>query len=658
MKKITTLSGAIFLTAVQIFAGTIQPNRQEYANPLTIKDLPRLENNLKQVARHPAPASNNTPSIVYGYCGEPFQSFGISWAEYTALVEFPEAFVNKYDGARVTSVQIASPDNFMNPEINNFTSINLCFYREKGGEAFYSQPATLSSKGFDWADIALETPVEIEAGKPFFVGYSGIAPTIDDACFTADGNYNSLNYGLWLGYTDSETGEYKWEPYTEWYGNLCLRLVLESDNLPTDEMTVEGIYPPGSVFTNEPFSVLATVTNKASNDIENITLEYSTGKQNGTIVVNAEPAIKFGESRDILIDGLVCDTIGARVPLECRITAINGNPDATIENLAETQYIILSMPEGVGFDRNVVVEEGTGTWCGYCPMGIVGMEYMSNKYTDGSFIPIAIHYNDRMESKTYGEIAKKHFENYPSALVNRDTTRVGIIQPEAGILEIAYTYLREMPAYAEISMAASYTDENRSALSVNTSSHFAIDTEDTYSVIIALTENNVGPYKQENYFANYAEGIEMGGFETMEEQVSITFNDVARSLSASEAIGCETGTSYETHMEIPLETLSSKDDFSVVAMIVNDKTGEIENAVAQHSASISTGIVNTAKELAKVSARKGMIEVTGATSETQTTVYTPAGTVAGAIKGNGAVGLSSGLYIVRCGDKCLKVSVK
>lgn len=39
--------------------------------------------------------------------------------------------------------------------------------------------------------------------------------------------------------------------------------------------------------------------------------------------------------------------------------------------------------------RNVVVEEGTGTWCGYCPRGTVAIKRMNEKYPD-QFIGIAV----------------------------------------------------------------------------------------------------------------------------------------------------------------------------------------------------------------------------------------------------------------------------
>ena len=629
---------------------------KEYHNPMTVKDMPVVKNIKGHALKAPSRAA--TSCMECGYCGEPAMSFGTSWTEYTALVEFPQSFVDKFAGASITAVWIASPDNFENPEINNFTDINLCFYYDFDGTPFYSQAATLSTTAFEWNEIPLTTPLTIEKDKPFLVGYAGLAPTFDDSCFAVDTKTNTDEYGLWLGYTDEETGKRIWEPYTEWYGNLCLKLVVEGDNLPTDEIKLNGLYLPANVTTGEPFSILADFKNAASNDIESITLEYTIDGTTSSITNIVEPAPGFGETANTKFTGLVCNSIGTSVPVSCRISAINGNSDAVVEGNPTSEYRILSFPEGLGYKRNVVVEEGTGTWCGYCPIGIVGMEYMKEKYTDGSFIPVALHYNDPMESATYKEVAEKYFESYPNALVNRELSNVGIVEPNPELLDLAFNYVKDIPAAAEITLAAEYSDATESALSISTSSRFAIDTDDTYTVYIALTENNVGPYDQTNYFADYAEGFAMGGFEEMTDPVSLKYNDVARCIAAIGQTGNRAGEIYTLNSTIPLDVLSSKEDYSIVAMIINDNTGIIENAVLQKSSAITTEVEGIGVSSTVVKTDKSSITIAGAPDNAISTVYTTSGSVAATITGNGTATLVPGLYIVNAGGKACKVICK
>src|SRR5699024_9086047 len=73
--------------------------------------------------------------------------------------------------------------------------------------------------------------------------------------------------------------------------------------------------------------------------------------------------------------------------------------------------------------KMVVFEEGTGTWCGYCPRGIVAMEYMydnSNQFPN--FIGIAVHNQDPMMVAEYDNGA--NFPGFPNSNVDRGLTEM------------------------------------------------------------------------------------------------------------------------------------------------------------------------------------------------------------------------------------------
>lgn len=601
--------------------------------------------------------SSGAATISYGYCGEPGLCFGVAWQEYTALVEFPQSFTETFDGGEIIGMQIASPDNFEDPEVNNFTSLNLGFYEEMGGVPFYTQPATLSSVAYEWNDIMLDSPIKIEAGKPFFVGYSGISPTIDDTCFAVDFQRNNDSVGLWLGWTDEDTGEEIWEPFTDSYGNLCLRLIISATHLPEDIMNLDEVYLPGYVRTGEPFSLTATVTNNAYNDIESFTLAYSVGEKSGAIDVAVTPPLQPGATADVDICGLVCEEVGVAVPLDYSVTAVNGNQEAVITDSSAHDALLLSLPEGVGYQRNVVIEEGTGTWCGYCPMGIVAMDYLAEKYTDGSLIPVAIHYNDPMESETYVEVAKEYFDAYPKAMINRDIYRYGVVEPDSLLLEALYLYTLDIPAYARLNINADYADESRTSLEVSAVATFAVPTANSYRLEIALTENNMGPYPQTNFFAGTPE--EMGGFENMGDPVLLTYNEVGRAIYSCGKIeqGVEEAKDYDITASVSLDALSDKENFTLVAMLVNNETGEIENAVMKKfdgGAGIHTSMADSSNIRISISA--GSLSISGA--EGQCYIYTPSGTLIATIESSGSVSFAPGIYLVKTPSSLHKVYVR
>ena len=79
--------------------------------------------------------------------------------------------------------------------------------------------------------------------------------------------------------------------------------------------------------------------------------------------------------------------------------------------------------------HKVVIEEGTGQWCGYCPMGILSFEYLKEIYPD-QFIGIAVHNNDNMMVDEYD--AGLHFSQFPLGYANRVVT----CQPMTGNYEL------------------------------------------------------------------------------------------------------------------------------------------------------------------------------------------------------------------------------
>ena len=52
------------------------------------------------------------------------------------------------------------------------------------------------------------------------------------------------------------------------------------------------------------------------------------------------------------------------------------------------------------YPRTVVYEEGTGTWCGWCPLGGFLLDELGRQHPD-RFVGIAVHRNDEMATYTY-----------------------------------------------------------------------------------------------------------------------------------------------------------------------------------------------------------------------------------------------------------------
>lgn len=230
------------------------------------------------------------------------------------------------------------------------------------------------------------------------------------------------------------------------------------------------------------------------------------------------------------------------------------------------------------FKRKVVVEEGTGTWCGWCPRGIVGLRETFERHPD-DFIPIAVHVQDEMYTDDYMPLIEQKFGNYPICIMNRRY----VFDPNAEAIEY-YFGIGSETSNAAIKMSAQWVDETKKEVKVNTATSFAYDMPDDYRIAYVITENKVGPYSQVNYYSG-GSGGEMGGFENEPNKVSIYFDHVARSISNVNGtrrtvpegpLGGEVY-QYSHVLEIP-DNVQNIENIELTVLLINQETLFIENA--------------------------------------------------------------------------------
>ncbi len=158
----------------------------------------------------------------------------------------------------------------------------------------------------------------------------------------------------------------------------------------------------------------------------------------------------------------------------------------------------------------VVIEEGTGTWCGWCPRGAVSLEQLEEKYGD-YFQGIAIHSGDPMAAHLYTQqFVDAYVPGFPSGQLNRTQT----LSMNPGASESAFLEALLAPAVTSMEVGAELTDGNQLTVSVKYTFSEAVNEQ--FRVACALVENGVSGtesgYAQSNYYANNANG-DMFGWE-------------------------------------------------------------------------------------------------------------------------------------------------
>lgn len=177
--------------------------------------------------------------------------------------------------------------------------------------------------------------------------------------------------------------------------------------------------------------------------------------------------------------------------------------------------------------KNVLVEESTGTWCPNCPSGIYYIDSLSHTYDN--VIAIAVHtLNDPMAYNDYSD--KLGFDSAPSASINRRNSN-DTVDRWFSLVQ------REMEIQPKSTVSVTTQFEEATRLLTATVTITALqDIEGEYRISGVVCEDAVtGPspfYNQANIYAQYA-FYPMGGYENMPNPIPahrIAYDHVARQV--------------------------------------------------------------------------------------------------------------------------------
>ena len=312
--------------------------------------------------------------------------------------------------------------------------------------------------------------------------------------------------------------------------------------------------------------------------------------------LEVEP-ISYMMTSEVLIP-FAADATTGEVAKTLKITKVNGVTNECTENIIATGTLVTvaKKPKIVP-----IVEEFTGTWCGWCSRGLVGLK-MLNKQFGRDVITIAIHDggdNEPMMLPEYRSVSG----TYPSCQINRGD----MMDPYFGTGQSAFGIKREVEAaqrdYAlgSIEMTANWTDNTRSAIGVKTTTTFVEDVaESPYQIGYILLEDGVtgtgDAWLQSNYYA---------GSNTTDENLKELTGKPAKitdmkydnvPVAVWEPMTGVAGTipTMITH-DVPMEytfkadisgntRIQNKNKLTVVVLLLDKTTGKIINAAKQSMA--------------------------------------------------------------------------
>jgi thiol-disulfide isomerase/thioredoxin len=263
--------------------------------------------------------------------------------------------------------------------------------------------------------------------------------------------------------------------------------------------------------------------------------------------------------------------------------------------------------------KKVVIEEGTGTWCGYCPRGTIYMKKLKEKYPD-RFIGIAVHNGDPMADATYDSGLHKFITSFPEGAVNRKY----VCDP----ISFETTFLKAENDFspADLILSAEWADGSHTTIKLKSEAVFNIPFTGTanFRMGLVIVENNVkgtaSGYNQRNYYAGGSLGA-LEGWESLPDPVlasNMVYQDVARKIfdsfngisgSLPATIAMNQRLTFDYNVELP-STVINKNETEIILMLIDNKTGEIMNGRRIKYLDIPVGIATVKNSDTYVKIRK------------------------------------------------------
>lgn len=445
----------------------------------------------------------------------------------------------------------------------------------------------------EWVEVALDNPYTL-TGNDLFVGYSFDIDELDDT--------NKKPIAVTSEDTGVEGGLYMFtsRTYRSWQdrsvsGSSAMQVLLTNAkanaatlNAPSTINGQKGVETP----------ITITVLNHGYEGIKSFEYSYEVNGTTGTghtdLGDNAVGAILNASAETTLTIPAIPEK--GTYPLSLTITKVNevDNEDAA-PSATSTMMIYGFVPK-----HRAVLEEYTGTWCGWCPRGFVGLKVMNELYPD-DFIGISYHNSDPMQIMAYSDFPSD-ISGYPAAYLDRNEAvdaYYGRGSEEMGIKDAWADHCNEY-APASVELTAKY-NEDCTMVQVETEVMFPFDYSSTnYKVETILLSDDLynESWGQSNYYSGYGSGVyaypEFDIFTAGESTVTgLHFDDViiattrlagndvflpsdieadkAYSVAAQFALA-DAVSAYSNSLVQNLEKLRA------VALLIDATTGEIVNA--------------------------------------------------------------------------------
>ncbi len=534
-------------------------------------------------------------SIGYGfYTGnEEVSMFGEAKPQtYNVAIKLQDPSLT---GTHIETISIPLMDLEGVSGVSAWLSSQLRVEDNKNAADLVTIPVTPTEAGF--VEVKLEKPYIIPA-EGVYVGYT---LTIDEVS-NDESSYpvaviSKANEGGF--YLQTSAGFLKWMDASELFGlSSAIQVVVSGRNVKENSAGIKTsdteYVTVGSAITKE-----IELVNHGSKGIASFDVEYTLNGQTGIQHIDLEEPVDpiFGKTTAAKLD-LPAISSNGTYELTLNVKKVNGvdNEDASAQTSSDI-IVLNTVPT-----HKTLIEEYTGTWCGWCPRGLVALEQLAELYPN-DFVRVSYHNGDPMEI-----MPSEQFPSYVPGFPDAWLDRMMEVDPYYGTTEETDLYvIEDMKArskvfgHGSIDFTASWgADGNTVDVNAEVSFPYAVNGNKFAIEYVLVADGLTGEgssWEQSNYYSGGGYG-DMGGFGSLGETVpGVVFNDVAIMSSQIGGINGSLPANIEadkvnTHQYTfyledalntsgePIITDKTKVKLRVVGLIVDRNTGEVVNANA------------------------------------------------------------------------------
>ena len=489
-------------------------------------------------------------------------------------------------------------------DISVFLTSQLRVESNKNAADLTVKAVTPAEPGF--ITVKLDKPYLIPEGG-VYVGYS---LTINKAESEANALPIAVTPEVHEGgfYLHTSDGFLKWIDAAEGFGcSSILQVKLAGSSIKSNAVTVaegESKY----VLTGQEFTVPVTVTNHGANGIQSLDITYSLAGKTGSQHFDTTVDAFYGKSTTVSLN---LPAIAEKGNYEVALNVNKVNAVANEDAATATTISVMAMntlPK-----KRTLLEEYTGTWCGYCPRGYVGLEKLAELYPD-DYVLVSYHNSDDMEIMSSYSFPSP-VEGFPDAWMDRDVEvdayyGINYGKKDLGIADDLAERNKQF-GQADINISAEKADD-QSTVNIATEVTFPYDlTNGKYAVEYIVTADGLtdATWGQSNYYADGSMGYPkyMDVFTKGESTVyGLVFNDVA--VLTSEQSGGSNNTITTASADVPVKlqyslnlanalntrsqpVIQDVNKVKIVALLIDSATGKVVNA-NKVKLGETTGIVN------------------------------------------------------------------